>query len=132
MILSRSKQYALLAMIELGKRPPGEYLLCRRIARDKGIPFHYLCKLMQQMVNAGLVEAARGRSGGYRLAVPPARISIREVMRCIDGGQAEQECLLGLKACSDDNACAVHCQWRPVKESLLDLLEQQTVAGLDC
>lgn len=130
MILTRSRQHALRAMIELARGDSREFVLCRTIAQNCDIPTHYLGKVLQQLVVAGLLEAARGRMGGYRLAQPPAEISVRRIMMAIDGGKIEHECLLGFKTCSEDTACALHCQWRPVKDSLLDLLEGQTLTGL--
>lgn len=130
MIFNRSKQYALLAMIELGKAPPDSFVYCRKLAREIGMPAPYLSKLLLQLVNAGLVEAMRGRCGGYRLAQAPASINLRTVMNALDGGREERECLLGLRECGDANACALHCQWRPVKEQLLGLLSHQTLAEL--
>lgn len=126
MILSRSQQYGLMALIDLASRP-NEFVLCRDLADKLDTPFAYLCKLMQQFAHAGLVHSARGRGGGYRLAKPAEQINIRQIMVILDGGSAEHECLLGLKTCADDNACALHCDWRPVKEGLLHLLDHQTL-----
>ena len=130
MILSRSKQYALLALIDLASRPPAEYVLSRDIAARIKLPHAYLSKLLQTLAHSGLVESVRGRRGGFRLARPAGRISVREVMNLMDGGREERECLLGLKACRDEDACALHCQWRPVKEGLIDLLERETLGHL--
>jgi Rrf2 family protein len=126
MILSRSQQYGLMALIDLASRPD-EFVLCRDLADKLDTPFAYLCKLMQQFAHAGLVHSARGRGGGYRLAKPAAEINIRQIMAIIDGGSVERECLLGLQTCADDHACALHCDWRPVKDGLLQLLDHQTL-----
>lgn len=117
-------------MLDLVRAPPGRFILSREIAERSGIPFPYLGKLLQQLTAAGLLEATRGRGGGYRLALPPQEINVRQIMNALDGGKTEQECLLGLKTCADETACALHCQWRPVKENLLELLDRQSLAGL--
>ena len=41
---------------------------------------------------AGLVTATRGKAGGYRLARPPAEISLVEAMRALDGPILEMPC----------------------------------------
>ena len=130
MILSRSKQYALLALIDLASRPPTEYVLSRDIAGRIRMPHAYLSKLLQSLAHSGLVESVRGRSGGYRLARPAGLISVREIMNLMDDGREERQCLLGLKTCRDEDACALHCHWRPVKEGVLDLLEKETLGHL--
>jgi Rrf2 family transcriptional repressor of oqxAB len=44
----------------------------------------FLRRILRDLVAAGLVEAREGRTGGYRLARPPARISLAEVYRAVE------------------------------------------------
>lgn len=46
----------------------------------------FLRRILRELVAAGLVEAREGRTGGYRLARPAARISLAEVYRAIEPG----------------------------------------------
>jgi hypothetical protein len=41
-----------------------------------------------------------------------------------------QECMSGCKDCSDETACAMYCEWRPVKQVLCQLLDEQSVGKL--
>jgi Rrf2 family protein len=130
MIFSRSSQYAIQALVFLATQPAGNYVMCKEIARQLGLPLPYLSKLMLQFVRAGIVESSRGRQGGFRLARPAEDLSLMEIMAVIGGERSLKECLLGFKECSDETACAMHCQWRPVKETLFHLLEKQNVGAL--
>jgi Rrf2 family transcriptional repressor of oqxAB len=51
----------------------------------------FLRRILGDLVAAGLVEAREGRTGGYRLARPPERITLAEVYRAVepDGPLAE-------------------------------------------
>jgi Rrf2 family protein len=44
----------------------------------------FLRRILRDLVDAGLVVAREGRSGGYRLARPAARISLADVYRAIE------------------------------------------------
>lgn len=46
----------------------------------------YTTKLLRIVLRAGLVEACRGTTGGYRLAKPPTKLSVVEVWERIEGG----------------------------------------------
>ncbi|MGA7948844.1 MAG: hypothetical protein WCA45_01645, partial [Thiobacillaceae bacterium] len=41
-----------------------------------------------------------------------------------------QSCLLGLKKCSDETACPLHFRWVPVKETVIDLLQETSLEKL--
>lgn len=130
MIFSRSSRYAIQALVFLATRPEGSYVMCKEIARELGLPLPYLSKLMLQFVHAHFIESSRGRMGGFRLARSPDDISLKEILKIVGGERSLEECLLGFKKCSDETACAMHCQWRPVKEALFHLLEKQNVGAL--
>jgi Rrf2 family protein len=104
--------------------------MCRDLADGLHIPYPYLSKLMQQCARLGIVTASRGRHGGYRLLQDPERMSLLAIVQAIGGDRVTKECLLGFKECSDESACVMHCQWRPLKEGLFELLRDQSVARL--
>ena len=45
----------------------------------------YACVAMLELKAAGLVASTRGAAGGYRLACPPAEVSLGQVMDVIGG-----------------------------------------------
>lgn len=130
MIFSRSSQYAIQALVLLATKPAGSYVLSREIARELDLPLPYLSKLMLLFVHAQLVESRRGRHGGFRLIRNAEALSMKDIMLVVGGASCLKECFLGFKECSDETACALHSRWRPVKLTLLNLLEQQNVAKL--
>ncbi|WP_034493127.1 RrF2 family transcriptional regulator [Afifella pfennigii] len=65
----------------------------REIAEQQGLSFDHIAKVAQFLARQGYIEASRGRSGGVRLALSPADISIGEVLRRSEAGSAVVECL---------------------------------------
>ena len=86
MRVSAKAEYACLAMVALAdRRPDDPPVRIREIAEGQAIPERYLVQILLQLKGAGLVQSTRGASGGYRLARPPDRISVAEVLSAIDG-----------------------------------------------
>lgn len=130
MIFSRSSQYAIQALVLLASEPPGSHVLCRTLAERLDLPLPYLSKLMQEFSRRSIVGSTRGRQGGYFMMREASEINLLEVMTVVGGEKATKECFLGFKECSDETACAMHCNWRPVKEKLFGLLREQSLATL--
>ena len=81
-LLRRSGLQALQALLELGSDPP-RWRSVREIANAQGLPEPMLEQLLLQLRRAGLLEARRGRLGGYRLQRPPAQISVAEALAAV-------------------------------------------------
>src|SRR5690348_17348675 len=80
--------YAVRAALELAAVAP-DALTCDRIATAQGIPSRFLQAILGDLQHARLVTSQRGREGGYRLALPPAEISIARIMRVEQGFLAD-------------------------------------------
>lgn len=130
MIFSRSTQYAIQALVLLAGQPAGQYMQSRALAARLQLPVAYLSKLMVRFAQAGMLDSSRGRTGGYRLRGSPGAINLRQVAEVVSAGRVSRDCLLGLKTCADEDACAMHCQWQPVKLRLFALLEEQNLDRL--
>ena len=88
MRISARVDYAVRAAVELAAVAP-ESLTSDRIAQAQGIPARFLQAILGDLQHARLVTSQRGREGGYRLALPPAEVSIARVMRVEQGFLAE-------------------------------------------
>lgn len=85
MRLTTRSEYALLALIHLGRQSADEYLSVQAIASSQDIPPKFLGQLLLTLKRARFVQSQRGPRGGYRLARPASRISLAEIVRLFDG-----------------------------------------------
>lgn len=85
-------EWALHAVVLLALSPRGTSLPAARLAEFHGVPPAYLAKTMQALAAGGVVTASVGRHGGYRLARPPADITVWEVVRAVEGDEAAFRC----------------------------------------
>ena len=91
MRLTLRSEYALLALVHLGRRPAGELVSAGDIARAQRIPPRYLEQILLALKRARLVRSVKGRGGGFQLAREPGAISLAEVVRLLDGPLAPTE-----------------------------------------
>ena len=91
MRLSRKSEYACLAMIDLAEHHQTEVVKIVDLSSRRAIPKKYLEQILLMLKRAGFVSSARGPGGGYKLAKPPERISLAEIIRLMDGALAPVE-----------------------------------------
>lgn len=90
MELSCKSEYAFLALLELASRYASrEPVQVRQIASQQEIPDRYLEQLLATLRRAAIVRSQRGAKGGYLLAREPHKITLLDVVRCIEGVEPE-------------------------------------------
>jgi len=84
--LSCKSEYAILALLEMATHyNNGEPMQIRQIATQQNIPDRYLEQLLATLRRGGIVKSQRGSKGGYFLAREPRKISILDILECLDG-----------------------------------------------
>lgn len=129
-ILSRGCEYAIQAMIYLATQPQDAPILQRDIATALNIPPYFLGKILQLLSRSGLVNSFKGKSGGFVLARPLHEVSLYDVVLAMEGPTFLCGCILGFPGCDDRTPCPVHNQWKSLKQELVQMLQQQTIADL--
>lgn len=130
MILSRTSQYAIQALIFIATQPRGVPVLNRTIAEYLDVPPAYLAKIMQNLSRGALLHSFRGRQGGFCLREGCEKTDLMQILTLVEGPRLTEDCVMGLKVCSDQTACPMHAKWYPIKLKIVDLLHKQTLAKL--
>lgn len=130
MILSRTSQYAVQALIYMATQPADTPVLNKDIASQLNVPAPYLAKILQSLAKGDLLYSYRGRMGGFCLKEDGLKMSLMDILLQTEGPAFIQSCFLGLKKCSDETACPVHFRWAPVKEKIISLLRETNLEKL--
>ena len=85
MRVSAKTDYALRALIEMAGRDDGRPVSAEEIGRLQDIPHGFLQAILADLRRAGVVASQRGQSGGWRMAQPPAEVTVADVIRAVDG-----------------------------------------------
>ncbi len=126
-MFSQTCEYAIRAMIEIAKRPTGEFALAKDLAEKLNIPHQYLSKILQQLVRSRVLESTRGRLGGFRMVHKPDEVLLLEIVRPFEDIQKTEECILGEAKCSDATACPLHEFWKAVRTRYEEQLHTKTL-----
>ena len=101
------------------------------IASAYGISENHLMKVVHQLARAGIVETARGKGGGLRLARAPEEIRLGEIVRASEGDAPIVECLSGNpQACRITSSCKLKGILVNAFAALYDSLDEYTLADL--
>lgn len=130
MVLSRTSQYAIQALIYIATQAPGEPVLNRDIADRLNVPAAYLAKILQSLCKHGLLDSFRGRLGGFCLREGMQKTSLMQVMLLTEGPDFTKNCILGLKECTDETACPMHFKWKPVKNKIIAMMNEMHLEDL--
>jgi len=101
------------------------------IASAYGISENHLMKVVHQLARAGVVESLRGKGGGIRLARPPEKIRLGDIVRATEGDAPIVECLSGdPQACRITSSCRLKGVLVDAFDALYDSLNEHTLADL--
>lgn len=131
MLYSKSAEYAIQAMIYLAEKNSPKPVMISEIAAAYNIPQQFLAKISQILVRHRLIIAIRGRNGGVKLGRSAKQIYINQVVQAVDGPPPEQEqCVIGLDYCSDEQPCPLHNEWSVIREQIKEMLEAENLEHL--
>ena len=131
MILSRTGEYALRAILHLAESADDALIRVDDIAQALSVPRNYLSKILHELGRAGVLASSRGPRGGFRLARPASELTLEDVVGRFDPLDPQRRCLLGREGgCSDEDPCAAHDRWRDLSGLLASFFGETTVAEL--
>ena len=96
-MFSQTVEYALRAVVHLASNVPNAQTT-EEIAKATRVPQAYLSKVLQSLVQAGVVKSQRGIGGGMSLARAPTELTILEVVNAVDPIRRIVTCPLNLAA----------------------------------
>lgn len=127
MELNTRGRYAVMAMADLARQGGEAAVPLSQISERQRITVAYLEQLFQQLRRAGLVESARGRSGGYRLARPAREITVAEIMAAVEEGVRMTRCMGDAGACLAGERCLTHDLWEALGDEIAAFLGRITI-----
>ena len=101
----------------------------RELAPELGTTTQYLPQVLRPLVQASWVDSEPGPTGGYRLVVDPAEVSLLALVELMEGPTSPAPCVLRGGPCGPDDHCALHTSWQGAREALLTSLAATPVVA---
>jgi Rrf2 family protein len=127
--ISAKEDYAVRAALQLALTDGGP-LKREQIAQAQEIPTAFLQNILIELRHAEIVEAQRGREGGFRLARPASQISVADVVRAVSGPLATIRGIRPPAVEYNEGAEPLREVWVALRASIRAVLEHVTLADL--
>lgn len=119
---SKTEEYAVLLLNALTEAYNKRLVPLSEVAREYHIPLLFLRNIANKLKHGNVIDAVEGKAGGYKLAKPPHKLTLGDVLRvftdkpllasCADG---KHECV-----CGKQNVCQTGSAWRRVNQEFLE------------
>ncbi len=131
MRLTSFTDYGLRALMRIASEP-GRGFSTADLAEEFGLSRHHLAKIVQRLVQGGILTTRRGGGGGATLARPAAEIRLGAVVRLLEAGSnGLVDCLSpGGPACTLDGCCGLKSRLRRAETAFMAELDRSTLADI--
>jgi Rrf2 family protein len=120
---------ALILMTELAARyKAGSFVSLQAIADRMHLSQGYLEEIAGALKQARLIAGKQGPTGGYRLARPPSKISMADILTAIEGPIELVECQGRASLCPVAGKCPSKNVWGALQTVIQTSLRKTTLA----
>ena len=127
-MLSTTAEYALRIMVVLTEAK-GSPTTSDHIAARTGVPPDYSVKVLQMLARGQLVQAQRGRGGGFRITCDPGRTSLLDIINAIDPIDRIRQCPIDHTRRAEE-FCRLHRRLDEIAALLQESLQRTTLTSL--
>ncbi len=100
------------------------------LSQSLDIPRHFLGKIMQDLVRHGILDSAKGPSGGFYLNLQTLETPLLNILKITDGSLIFDQCALNIKRCDVHHPCPLHHDFALCRDGMLQAMSVKTVGIL--
>lgn len=124
MHVSISTEYAIHSVLYMVVHQDHPILLVSDIAQALNIPESYLAKVFRNLAKTGIIRSFRGAKGGYSLGRQPEDITLKDLVRAVEGNTPVYQCLAERRGCHGQDICEVIATFESGEEQFYNQLEE--------
>ncbi len=131
MLMGSKARYAVMAMVDLARRPESGPVTLAEIAECQEISLAYLEQIFLRLKRAGLVTPIRGPKGGYLLARPAAQIPVGSIVHAVEESVEMTRCAAHAHGCMNAKTrCLTHDLWEGLTQHIEHYLNDVSLADV--
>ena len=132
---SKKLEYALMAILYMAQKRPGELTTARELSLRFNIPSELMSKVLQTLTRKFMLKSIQGAKGGYWLERSLEKILVSEVISALEGPIAVTACMKPEPCpppkCEQKNYCNLKGPMLVVQNKLADLFSNLTLQDLE-
>jgi len=97
----------------------------KTIAEATGTPERFTLKILRKLLIAGFLSSQKGVGGGYKMAVDPKTLSMKDIIELIDGPVAIGRCSDPDHVCSRVGECKAECTFHCIFEKINSVIAKR-------
>lgn len=131
MRVSTKGRYAIRVLIDMAQRGETDFHPLHELAARQRLSEKYLEAILGTLVKNQILEGARGKGGGYRLAKPSKELTVWDVLSVIETSMSPVECVdNGKNGCDRANICPTLPMWKDFAKIIHDYFSGITIHQL--
>lgn len=134
-MLSKKTKYGIKALVHLARENNNIPVQIATISEEENISQKFLESILLTLKRNGVLGSKKGKGGGYFLLKEPKDIKMSLIMRILEGPIAMVPCVSTnfyekCKDCPYEKECSVHNLMTEVRESTLNIFNNNSLADL--
>ena len=127
--LTQKTHYGLFLLVAIAKEGKDSCISIKTIAKENKIPFPFLQKIASSLQKGGIIEAERGKYGGYKLTKTPSKTTLKEIIETLEGPIALAKCFApnSKTPCNKLAGCIIKNGLAKINEEIKDHLLKKTL-----
>ncbi len=128
-MITKNSDYAIRAIIYLASNR-GRFVPSSEISKKEKIPLIYLRRILQELIKSKIAQSKEGATGGVKLKVDPANISIAQIINIIQGKIQMIECMFRKEICKNRASCALRKRIMGIENKVKEEFSQLSIQDL--
>lgn len=131
MKISTKGRYALRMLLDLAEHQGDGYVALKDIAHRQNISKKYLEQIVPVLNRSDILKTNRGYQGGYRLAIPPEKCTVGDILRLTEGSLDPVPCVEQEPfGCERKSECDTLFLWLGLRRVISEYLDGITLRDI--
>lgn len=127
-MFSQATKYAIKSVIYIWTQSMEDKKVgAKEIGTEIDAPEAFTAKILQTLVKAKIIGSQKGPNGGFYTDESHTKVTLKDVVRAIEGDELFAGCSLGLPKCSEKNPCPLHFEVVAVRKQIDHMLTSKSI-----
>ena len=127
-LLTKNTDYAVRALLWMAEK--GGSVTVTELSDTVKIGRPMLRKLLQVLAHKGLLDSSKGRGGGFRLAIPPEKIRLTNLIDIFQGAVELSDCVVRKEVCPEIRCCPLRREIEDIRGIVEQRLGKLSIGSL--